>query len=82
MLRSFRFAAAEMPNMPSRPVGARMRYPFFQEFAADGIEDEFDAAAVGDLARARFEVFRPVVDEVIDAERPQLGMLGRRKRCR
>ena len=62
--------------MPSRPVGARMRYPFFQEFAADGIEDKLDAAAVGDLAGTRFEILRPIVDEVIDAESAHLGVLG------
>ena len=61
--------------MPSRPVGARTRYPFFHEFAADGIEDKFHATAPGDFAHPRFEILRTVVDEVIDAHGPHLGVL-------
>ena len=57
-----------------------MRYPFFHELAADGIKNEFHAAAPGDFADPRFEILGPVVDQMIDPERPHLGVLcgGRR----
>ena len=66
--------------MPSRPVGARTRYPFFHELAADGIKDEFYATAPGDFADPRFKILRAVVDEVIDPQGPHLGVLCRGRR--
>jgi hypothetical protein len=35
---------------------------------ADGVEDEPDRRSAGDLARPRFKVHGPVVDQVIDAD--------------
>ena len=62
--------------MPSRPVGARMRYPFFQESPPTASRISSTPRAVGDLAGTRFEILRPIVDEVIDAESAHLGVLG------
>ena len=50
------------------------------ESAAYRIEDEFHASPACDLTRSLLEVLRPIVDQMIDAERPQLLVLagGRR----
>src|ERR1700732_2581855 len=79
--RSFRVAADEMPNMPSRPVRASRPISLPERVATDGIENEFDAAAIGDFARPHLEILRAVVDQVIDAESTQFGMFGRRCRA-
>src|SRR6478609_5797694 len=42
---------------------------FFPRLAADGVENELDAAAVGDFPRAGLEVLRSVIDQVVGAER-------------
>jgi hypothetical protein len=41
-----------------------------QRIPADGVEDELDRQSVSDLARPRFKVHGPVVDQVIDAGGP------------
>src|ERR1700722_20377101 len=47
-----------------------------ERLAADRVEDEFDTPALSDLSRALFEVFGPIVDQVVDAKRAQFLMLG------
>src|ERR1700730_2934137 len=51
--------------------------PFLPRLAADGIENECDAAAVGDFPGASLEILRSVIDEVVNAERAQFGVFGR-----
>ena len=48
------------------------------DVAADRVENEFDAAPAGDLARAHLEILGAIVDQMIDAERAQFAVLGRR----
>ena len=57
---------AEHPE-PSR--GREKAISFLERFTADGIEDKFNAAAIGDFARPRLEIIGPVIDEVIDSQR-------------
>src|SRR5208282_3724058 len=52
---------------------------FLPRLAANSIKNKFNAAAIGDLTDPGFKVLRSVIDQVIDAERAQLGVLGRRR---
>src|SRR6516162_2497314 len=45
--------------------GCEQAIAFFERFAADSIENEFDAAAVGDFTRPNLEILVAVVDQVI-----------------
>src|ERR1700680_2628034 len=50
---------AEHAEPPCRGENAISLLP---GIAADGIKDELDAAAIGNLAGTRFEILRPIVD--------------------
>src|SRR3984893_4830790 len=64
----------EPPGRREQPISLSERV------ATDGIENEFDTAAIGDFARSCLEILRAVVDQVIDAESSYRGVCG--QRCR
>ena len=72
MLAGRRRGNAERPQPSGRRQDAIALLP---RVAADSVENKLDPAAVGDLARARLEILRAVVDEVVNAERPEFGVL-------
>ena len=80
-LRDLPVAAAESPNMPSRPVGARHAVALLEGAPADGVEHELDAAPVGQLAHAHLEVVAGVVDAGVEAEGLQPLVLAGRGRA-
>jgi hypothetical protein len=64
---------AEHSDTPRRREHA---IPLAERGASDRIENEFDAAVIGDLPRSRLEILGAIIDKMIDPQGAQLAMLG------